>query len=89
MDLVLTEEKTRELWSEPSFGKLIQGCKHVVVSLSPTTGLKHLAVVPTSIAFIAYNIDLGEDMSRSLVKVVDIVTLPEPDPPERLPEVAE
>ncbi len=77
MDLVLTEEKARELWSEPSFGKLIQGCDHVVVSLSPTTGLKHVAVVPTSIAFIAYEIKLGEAMSRSLAKVVDIVALSE------------
>ncbi len=89
MDLVVTEEKARQLWDDEVFRGLIQGCKHVCISLSATSGFKFLAATPTIVAFDDWNIDLQEDMQRSLAKVVDIVAPPEPDPPTQLPEPAE
>lgn len=75
MELFLTEAKARQLWDDETLGMLMQGCKYVTVLVTATSGLKYLAIAPTSIAFDDWGIDLSEDLSRSLATVADIVVL--------------
>lgn len=81
MDLVITEAKAKQLWEDmlaaEKFIMLIQGCKHICVSLSATSGFKFLAATPTKIVFDDWTIDLQEDMQRSLARIVDIVAVSE------------
>jgi hypothetical protein len=77
MEMVLSEEKVREIWSDEKLLTVIAGCKHIVVDATVSRNAKHLVLTPTGIVFDDWSIGLGEEMLRELERVVDIVPLPE------------
>ena len=77
MELIWTEEQTNKLWDDDELASLIRGCKEVVVEVLNTR--KHLTVFPKQIKFESWVIDLSQDMTGPLLKVVDLVPYVKPE----------
>ncbi len=79
MDMILGEEKVKEIWDDEVLLSVIEGCKHVIVEAKIDRTGKYLVLIPASIIFERWAIEMSEDMVRELEQIVDIVPLPGKD----------
>jgi hypothetical protein len=73
IEIKWSEEKAKQIWSsEEELSLLLSGCRCVCVSIEVASG-KHLVVLPIRVVFEHWTIELDEDISSKLAKVVDII----------------
>ncbi len=73
MELILTEEEVKAIWSDETLMEIVVGCENVVIVLEPSRKRKYLTATPTRVDFKKYSIDLGNDMVGELIVTVVIV----------------
>lgn len=73
MEIVLTEEKAKELWDDSKFLEEIEGCKEVRVSVITELILdKFMAIRPTSVTFGDQVVSCSEKRSNDLAIFTEV-----------------
>jgi hypothetical protein len=74
MELLFTEEKAKKLWSDPELLSLMEGCNHILATVTQS-GKKHLVITPDSIEFDRWSVILDDQKAAELACIVDITPL--------------